>query len=70
MKFRLLVLVVVMGVMSVPMLADSIELFDNGSVVGADLGLRDNFGTSSIYDDLNVISWRYDDPYVNTRWEN
>ena len=57
--------------------ASAETLYDNGSVIEADLGLRDNFGTSSVYDDFVLTSdsvvtgfeWsQFDEPvtYTNT----
>jgi len=56
MKAKFLALAIVLGLMCVPALADSIELFDNGSVVEQDLGLRFNHGDHSIYDDFTLTS--------------
>jgi len=56
MKARFLALVIVLGLMCLPVSADTEVLFDNGPVVEQDLGLRDNNGTSSIYDDFTLTS--------------
>jgi len=56
MKSRFLVLVIVLGLMCLPVSADTEVLFDNGPVVEQDLGLRFNFDDDSIYDDFTLTS--------------
>jgi len=56
MKAKFLVLAIVLGLVSGPVLADSGVLFDNGSVVEQDGGVRFNVDDDSIYDDFTLTS--------------